>query len=70
MAIDHFAQRGETVIPDVKSPVVPGFSHEYIDYTLGGVYRASFRPLNDAIMQGRIRGVAANIGCNNPRRVP
>ncbi len=30
-------------------------------------YRASFRPLNDAIMSGRIRGVAAVVGCNNPR---
>ena len=28
---------------------------------------ASFRPLNDAIMSGRIRGVAADVGCNNPR---
>jgi carbon-monoxide dehydrogenase catalytic subunit len=34
---------------------------------LGGSYRASFRPLNDAIMSGRIRGVAAVVGCNNPR---
>ncbi len=34
---------------------------------LGGCFRASFRPLNDAIMSGRIRGVAANVGCNNPR---
>jgi anaerobic carbon-monoxide dehydrogenase catalytic subunit len=67
VACDRFAQRGETSIPDVRSPVVPGFSHEYIDYALGGTYRASFRPLNDAIMQGRIRGVVANIGCNNPR---
>ncbi|HJW83867.1 MAG TPA: hypothetical protein VJ754_06140, partial [Anaerolineae bacterium] len=34
---------------------------------LGGSYRASFRPLNDAIMSGRIRGVVADVGCNNPR---
>jgi carbon-monoxide dehydrogenase catalytic subunit len=34
---------------------------------LGGSYRASFRPLNDAVMSGRIRGVVANVGCNNPR---
>jgi carbon-monoxide dehydrogenase catalytic subunit len=34
---------------------------------LGGTYRASFRPLNDAIISGRIRGVAAIVGCNNPR---
>lgn len=67
MAIDNYPNRGETRIPDVTSDVVPGFSHEYINYMLGGAYRASFRPLNDAIMSGRIRGVAADVGCNNPR---
>ncbi|MEZ4641218.1 MAG: anaerobic carbon-monoxide dehydrogenase catalytic subunit [Chloroflexota bacterium] len=66
-AIDNFANRGETKIPDVREDLIPGFSHEYINYMLGGSYRASFRPLNDAIMNGRIRGVAAIVGCNNPR---
>ncbi len=66
-AIDNFKNRGETHIPDVREELVPGFSHEYINYMLGGSYRASFRPLNDAIMAGRIRGVAAIVGCNNPR---
>jgi carbon-monoxide dehydrogenase catalytic subunit len=66
-AIDNFPNRGEIQIPDFKSDVVPGFSHEYINYMLGGSYRSSFRPLNDAIMSGRIRGVVANVGCNNPR---
>ena len=66
-AIDHFPERGETFIPDIRNPLVPGFSHEYIDYALGGFYRGSFRPLNDAIIAGRIRGVVANIGCNNAR---
>ena len=66
-AIDHYPERGETRIPDVHSPMVPGFSHEYIDYALGGAYRGSLRPLNDAIQAGRIRGVVANIGCNNTR---
>ena len=66
-AIDNFKNRGETHIPDVREDLVPGFSHEYINYMLGGSYRASFRPLNDAIMAGRIRGVAAIVGCNNPR---
>ena len=51
----------------MKEDLIPGFSHEYINYMLGGTYRASFRPLNDAIMTGRIRGVAAIVGCNNPR---
>jgi len=66
-AIDRFPERGESAIPDVRNPLVPGFSHEYIDYALGGLYRGSLRPLNDAIMAGRIRGVVANIGCNNAR---
>jgi carbon-monoxide dehydrogenase catalytic subunit len=66
-AIDNYKNRGETHIPDVRENLIPGFSHEYICYMLGGTYRASFRPLNDAIMSGRIRGVAAIVGCNNPR---
>jgi carbon-monoxide dehydrogenase catalytic subunit len=67
VSIDNYKNRGEVHIPDEKEDLVPGFSHEYINYMLGGSYRASFRPLNDAIMSGRIRGVAAIVGCNNPR---
>jgi carbon-monoxide dehydrogenase catalytic subunit len=66
-AIDNYKNRGETQIPTDRERLIPGFSHEYINYMLGGSYRASFRPLNDAIMSGRIRGVAAIVGCNNPR---
>jgi anaerobic carbon-monoxide dehydrogenase catalytic subunit len=67
MAIDNYKNRGEVQIPNQREDLVPGFSHEYINYMLGGAYRASFRPLNDAVMSGRIRGVAAIVGCNNPR---
>lgn len=66
-AIDNYKNRGATRIPNAREKLIPGFSHEYINYMLGGSYRASFRPLNDAIMSGRIRGVAAIVGCNNPR---
>ncbi len=68
-AIDNFKNRdnSKTRIPNIKEDLIPGFSNEYINYMLGGSYRASFRPLNDAIMSGRIRGVAAIVGCNNPR---
>jgi len=66
-AIDNYQNRGEAQIADVRESLIPGFSHEYINYMLGGSYRASFRPLNNAIMSGRIRGVAAIVGCNNPR---
>ncbi|KAA3641987.1 MAG: anaerobic carbon-monoxide dehydrogenase catalytic subunit [Chloroflexi bacterium] len=66
-SIDNYKNRGKTKIPQHTEKLIPGFSHEYINYMLGGSYRASFRPLNDAIMSGRIRGVAAIVGCNNPR---
>jgi carbon-monoxide dehydrogenase catalytic subunit len=67
MAIDNYPNRGQVQIPNQQSDLVPGFSHEYINYMLGGTFRASFRPLNDGIMTGRIRGVVADVGCNNPR---
>ncbi len=66
-AIDNYPNRGETHIPEHKSGVVAGFSHEYLNYMLGGLSRGSFRPLNDAIMAGRIRGAAGVVGCNNAR---
>jgi len=34
---------------------------------LGGRYRPSFRPLNDAIIADRIRGVVGIVGCTNPK---
>jgi carbon-monoxide dehydrogenase catalytic subunit len=70
VGIDNFPNRGdsETVyIPNVSAPLVAGFSHEYLRYMQGGYYRGSFRPLNDAIMTGRVRGVAGVVGCNNVR---
>ncbi len=68
MAIDNFPNRktGGSHITD-KFPVIAGFSQEYIEYMQGGRWRASFRPLNDAIMAGRVRGVVGLAGCDNPR---
>ncbi|HZD59070.1 MAG TPA: anaerobic carbon-monoxide dehydrogenase catalytic subunit [Anaerolineae bacterium] len=67
-AIDNFVNRkGDVFIPEHKKPMIAGFSHEYIKYMLGGKFRASFRPLNDAIISGRIQGAVAIVGCNNPR---
>ncbi len=69
-AADNFRRRdpAKVAIPDIKKPMVAGFSVEAIKYMLGGSFRASFRPLNDAIIQGRIRGVAGIVGCNNPKQ--
>lgn len=66
-AIDNFKNRdaGKVLIPDAKKPLVAGFSVEAIKHMLGGTFRSSFRPLNDAIISGRIRGVCGIVGCNN-----
>jgi carbon-monoxide dehydrogenase catalytic subunit len=66
-AIDNYPNRKETHIPKFKSGVVAGFSHEYLNYMQGGLSRGSFRPLNDAVMAGRIRGAVGVVGCNNAR---
>jgi carbon-monoxide dehydrogenase catalytic subunit len=67
-AIVRFKNREMPIeIPDIKNQGVHGFSHEYINYMLGGTFRASYRPLNDNIINGRIRGVAGVVGCTNPR---
>jgi carbon-monoxide dehydrogenase catalytic subunit len=34
---------------------------------LGGSFRGSYIPLNDNVINGRIRGVAAVVGCGNPK---
>ncbi len=69
-AIENFPNRtAKVLIPSEKTEVVVGFSHETINYLLGGLYRASYRPLNDNIINGRIRGIAGVVGCNNARTV-
>lgn len=69
VAIDNYSnRRAENVrIPNEKADLIAGFSHETINYLLGGLFRASYRPLNDNIINGRIRGVAGVVGCNNVR---
>lgn len=69
LAIDNFQNRKKDISPAGVKPadVIAGFSDEYIEYMQGGRYRASYRPLNDAIIAGRIRGVVGIAGCNNPR---
>ncbi|MBF0224732.1 MAG: anaerobic carbon-monoxide dehydrogenase catalytic subunit [Desulfobacterales bacterium] len=67
-AITRFKNRKAKIqIPNIKNLGVHGFSHEYINYMLGGTFRASYAPLNDNIINGRIRGVAGVVGCTNPR---
>jgi carbon-monoxide dehydrogenase catalytic subunit len=54
-------------IPDNTIDVVAGFSTEAIMYMMGGRFRASFKPLNENVINGKILGVAAIVGCDNYR---
>ena len=67
-AISRFKNRTAKIeIPRIVNTGVHGFSHEYINYMLGGSFRGGYTPLNDNIINGKIRGVAGVVGCTNPR---
>ncbi len=67
-AITRFKTRKTPLqIPRKTARGIHGFSFEYIKYMLGGSFRGSFTPLNENIINGRIRGVAGVVGCTNPR---
>ena len=64
-AVENFKnRRPEKVnIPDEKMEYMAGFSVEAILEALGG----SLNPLLDAVKSGAIKGIAAVVGCNNPK---
>jgi carbon-monoxide dehydrogenase catalytic subunit len=68
-AIDQYPRRrrDRVHIPEEAMDLVAGFTVENIFTNLGGTFRSTFRPLNDAVISGRLRGIAAVIGCNNAR---
>ncbi|NMB90855.1 MAG: anaerobic carbon-monoxide dehydrogenase catalytic subunit [Chloroflexi bacterium] len=59
----RFRKPGQVHIPDVQTECMVGFSVEAIVGALGG----SLTPLIEAIAKKQIRGIAAVVGCNNPR---
>ena len=68
LAIDNFANRGaDVMIPPYKASQIAGFGVESIQYHLGGTFRGTYYTLNDNIINGRIRGIAGVVGCNNAR---
>lgn len=79
LAIDNYANRtgkgmfisdlGSDLMATAPENAVVGFSREYFSYMQGGTFRRSFRPLNDAIMAGRIRGTAGVAACHHPGTV-
>lgn len=68
LAIENYGNRNghKEFIPDVKDGLIGGFTTESVFKFLGGTFRPTYRPLNDAIIHGRIRGAAGVIGCSNP----
>jgi len=68
-AIENFTNRkADICIPKARESGVAGFTTENVFYNLGGRFRPSYRPLNDAVISGRLRGAAGVIGCNNPKQ--
>src|SRR3989338_2796617 len=68
-AIENYKNRDRkrVNIPKESMELVAGFTAENISYHLGGRFRGSYRPLNENIQNGRIRGVCGVVGCDNPR---
>lgn len=68
-AISRFPLRDpkKVRIPEHSIDIVAGFSHETIMYILGGRFRASYKPLNENIINGKIRGLAVLAGCDQYR---
>jgi carbon-monoxide dehydrogenase catalytic subunit len=70
VAIENFSRRKEPInIPKARESGIAGFTTENTFYNLGGRFRGSYRPLNDAVISGRLRGAAGVVGCNNPKQI-
>jgi carbon-monoxide dehydrogenase catalytic subunit len=65
MAVENYPNRRQQAvcIPENSMEFMAGFSKEAIAEALGG----SLGPLLDLIKSGTIRGIAAIVGCNNPK---
>jgi carbon-monoxide dehydrogenase catalytic subunit len=70
LAIENFANRNKERIniPQREMDLVAGFTKEIVFQILGGRYRSTYKPLNEAIICGRLRGLAGVVGCNNPKQ--
>ena len=67
-AVENYSRRDprKVTIPEHRSDLIAGFTTESVFRFLGGHYRGTFRPLNDAVIDGRLRGAVGIVGCNNP----
>ncbi|MDP3792032.1 MAG: anaerobic carbon-monoxide dehydrogenase catalytic subunit [Candidatus Omnitrophota bacterium] len=70
IGVENFSNRnkGRVNIPKHEMDLVAGFTKEIVFQILGGKYRSTYKPLNEAIISGRLRGLAGVVGCNNPKQ--
>jgi carbon-monoxide dehydrogenase catalytic subunit len=70
MGIENFTNRNKARlnIPKQEMDLIAGFTKEIVFQILGGRYRSTYKPLNEAIISGRLRGLAGVVGCNNPKQ--
>ncbi|MBU1905929.1 MAG: anaerobic carbon-monoxide dehydrogenase catalytic subunit, partial [Candidatus Omnitrophica bacterium] len=70
LGVENFQNRNKdrVDIPKHEMDLVAGFTKESIFQILGGKYRATYKPLNEAIISGKLRGVAGVVGCCNPKQ--
>ncbi|MHC4659706.1 MAG: anaerobic carbon-monoxide dehydrogenase catalytic subunit [Planctomycetota bacterium] len=68
LGVENYKNRAKerVDIPKEIKGLVAGFTTENAFHILGGKYRFTVRPLNDAIISGRLRGAAGVVGCCNP----
>ena len=69
-AIENYPNRdlNRVEIPkEGTNPLVAGFTAENVYDYLGGKFRPSYKPLNEGIINGRLRGVVGVVGCNNTK---
>jgi len=68
-AVENYENRNQSrvVIPKEEMDLIAGFTAENIPKIIGGRFRTGWRPVNDGVISGRIRGIAGVVGCNNPK---
>ncbi|MGQ9730024.1 MAG: anaerobic carbon-monoxide dehydrogenase catalytic subunit [Candidatus Zipacnadales bacterium] len=69
LAIENYQNRDPARMQILQEEIdlIAGFTADYVFRLLGGTFRPSYRPLNNGIIDGRLRGVAGVVGCENPK---
>jgi carbon-monoxide dehydrogenase catalytic subunit len=70
MAADNFKKRGEINVPAEQNKMEVGYTLESLGKAIGANGQGPGGALAEAIQKGRIKGLAAILGCNNVRVKP